>query len=189
VILAKTIKGWTLGQGFEARNTTHQLKKMNKEQMLEMRGRLHLEAEIPESSLDDELPPYYKPDPDSEEMQYLLQRRAQLDGPLPSRVVRTRRPLILPEESIFDDLDKGSGGRDVSTTMVFTATLRSMMRDQNFGSRVVPIIPDEARTLQPPAMPTTAYQWCRSSPSTRCSASSVLATSSGRPQIRVRADS
>ena len=147
VILAKTIKGWTLGQGFEARNSTHQLKKMNKAQMLEMRGRLHLEDEIPESSLDDELPPYYKPAPDSEEMQYLLSRRSQLGGNLPERVVRTRRPLTLPDESIFDDLAKGSGGREVSTTMAFTSTLRTLMRDPEFGPRVVPIIPDEARTF------------------------------------------
>ena len=147
VILAKTIKGWTLGQGFEARNSTHQLKKMNKEQMLEMRERLHLENEIPESELEDGVPPYFKPDPDSEEMQYLLRRRQELGGALPKRVVRTRRPLDLPAESIFDDLDKGSGGREVSTTMVFTATLRNMMRDQAFGRRVVPIIPDEARTF------------------------------------------
>ncbi len=147
VILAKTIKGWTLGQGFEARNSTHQLKKMNKDQMLEMRERLHLEDEIPESELEDGVPPYFKPAPDSEEMQYLLRRRQELGGALPKRVVRTRRPLDLPAESIFDDLDKGSGGREVSTTMVFTATLRNMMRDQAFGRRVVPIIPDEARTF------------------------------------------
>ncbi len=147
VILAKTIKGWTLGQGFEARNSTHQLKKMNKDQMMEMRERLHLQDEIPEASLEDGVPPYFKPAPDSAEMQYLLERRRQLDGPLPKRVVRTRRPLELPAESIFDDLDKGSGGREVSTTMVFTATLRNMMRDQKFGHRVVPIIPDEARTF------------------------------------------
>ena len=147
VILAKTIKGWTLGEGFEARNSTHQLKKMTKDQLLEMRERLHLQDEIPEADLEDGVPPYFKPAPDSKEMQYLEQRRAQLGGALPKRVVRTRRPLTLPEESIFDDLDKGSGGREVSTTMVFTAALRSMMRDQQFGARVVPIIPDEARTF------------------------------------------
>ena len=147
VILCKTIKGWTLGQGFEARNSTHQLKKMNKAQMLEMRERLHLTDEIPESALEDEIPPYFRPAPDSEEMQYLLRRREELGGSLPKRIVRTRRPLTLPQETIFDDLNKGSGGREVSTTMAFTATLRSMMRDQEFGPRVVPIIPDEARTF------------------------------------------
>ena len=112
-----------------------------------MRERLYLTDEIPESALEDEVPPYFRPSPDSDEMKYLVQRRQQLGGSLPKRIVRTRRPLTLPQESIFDDLDKGSGGREVSTTMVFTATLRSMMRDQEFGSRVVPIIPDEARTF------------------------------------------
>ena len=147
VILAKTIKGWTLGQGFEARNSTHQLKKMNKEQMMEMRARLYLEEEIPEAALEDGVPPYFTPAPDSDEMQYLKQRRAELGGALPKRVVKTRRPLVLPQDSVFGDLDKGSGGREVSTTMAFVGTLRSLMRDQNFGSRVVPIIPDEARTF------------------------------------------
>ena len=147
VILAKTIKGWTLGQGFEARNATHQLKKMTKEQLLEMRERLHLEDEIPEASLDGGLPPYYKPPADSEHAQYLVQRRRELGGALPQRIVRTRRPLTLPLETPFDDLDKGSAGREVSTTMVFTGLLRSLMRDQEFGSRVVPIVPDEARTF------------------------------------------
>ena len=147
VILCKTIKGWTLGQGFEARNSTHQMKKMNKAQMLEMRERLYLTDEIPESALEDEVPPYFLPAADSDEMQYLKQRRTELGGSLPKRIVRTRRPLTLPQETIFDDLNKGSGGRDVSTTMVFTATLRNMMRDPEFGPRVVPIIPDEARTF------------------------------------------
>ena len=147
VILAKTIKGWTLGQGFEARNSTHQMKKMNKDQMLEMRERLHLQDEISEGDLEDGVPPYFRPAPDSVEMQYLTQRRAELGGALPKRVVRTRRPLTHPDPAIFDDLAQGSGGREVSTTMAFTATLRSLMRDEGFGERVVPIIPDEARTF------------------------------------------
>ena len=147
VILAKTIKGWTLGQGFEARNSTHQLKKMDKSQLMEMRERLHLEEEIPESALEDGVPPYYKPPADSPEMQYLMQRRRELGGSLPKRSIKTRRPLSLPNESIFDDLDAGSGGREVSTTMAFTALLRSLMRDKDFGPRVVPIVPDEARTF------------------------------------------
>ena len=147
VILAKTIKGWTLGQGFEARNSTHQMKKMNKAQILEMRERLHLTEEIPESALEGEVPPYFLPAEDSVEMQYLRSRRSELGGSLPKRVVKARKPLTLPPESIFEDLDKGSGGREVSTTMAFTATLRTLMRDPEFGPRVVPIIPDEARTF------------------------------------------
>ena len=147
VILAKTIKGWTLGEGFEGRNATHQIKKMTKDQLLELRSRLHLEEEIPESALEDEMPPYYKPPVDSDEYQYMMERRRALDGPMPSRVIRTRRELELPDPKIFAEYDEGSGGRSVSTTMVFTAVLRNLLRDEKFGPRVVPIVPDEARTF------------------------------------------
>ncbi|MCY3578041.1 MAG: pyruvate dehydrogenase (acetyl-transferring), homodimeric type [bacterium] len=148
VILAKTIKGWTLGEGLEARNATHQIKKMTTEQLMVLRSRLHLEEEIPAESLEDDAnPPYYKPPPDSPEHQYLMARRRELDGPLPVRVVNIRRPIKLPDDKLFTDYDEGSDGREVSTTMVFTQMLRNMMRDEEFGARVVPIVPDEARTF------------------------------------------
>ncbi|MGI9623978.1 MAG: pyruvate dehydrogenase (acetyl-transferring), homodimeric type [Acidimicrobiales bacterium] len=147
VILAKTIKGWTLGEGFEGRNATHQIKKMTKDQLLELRQRLHLIDEIPEEALDDGMPPYYRPPEDSDEYRYMVDRRRALDGPVPARLNRTRRPLELPDPKIFADYDEGSGGREVSTTMVFTAILRNLMRHEEFGSRVVPIVPDEARTF------------------------------------------
>ena len=147
VILAKTIKGWTLGEGFEGRNATHQIKKMTKKQLLELRERLHVEDEIPEDALDDGIPPYFRPSPDSPERKYLMDRRRALDGPLPSRMIRDRRPLKLPGESPFLDLQKGSAGRPVSTTMAFTSLLRDLLRDEAFGDRVVPIVPDEARTF------------------------------------------
>ena len=147
VILAKTIKGWTLGEGFEGRNATHQIKKMTKKQLLELRERLHMEEEIPEDSLEDGIPPYFRPSPDSPERQYLMDRRRALDGPLPSRMIRDRRALKLPGESPFLDLQKGSSGRPVSTTMAFTSLLRDLLRDEAFGERVVPIVPDEARTF------------------------------------------
>ena len=147
VILAKTIKGWTLGEGFEGRNATHQIKKMTKAQLLELRARLRMEEEISEDSLEDGIPPYYRPSPDGEERAYLMERRRALDGPLPSRIVRDRRPLKLPSEAPFLDLQKGSSGRSVSTTMAFTAVLRDLLRDKRFGERVVPIVPDEARTF------------------------------------------
>jgi pyruvate dehydrogenase E1 component len=147
VILAKTIKGWTLGEGFEGRNATHQIKKMTKTQLLELRERLHVEEEIPEESLEDGIPPYFRPSPDSPERQYLMDRRRALDGPLPSRIIRDRRALKLPGESPFLDLQKGSAGRPVSTTMAFTSLLRDLLRDEAFGERVVPIVPDEARTF------------------------------------------
>lgn len=148
VILAKTIKGWTLGEGLEARNATHQVKKMTTEQLMVLRSRLHLEEEIPAEALEDDAnPPYYKPPPDSPEHQYLMARRRELDGPLPIRVVNVRRPVKLPDDKLFSDYDEGSSGREVSTTMVFTQMLRNMMRDEDFGARVVPIVPDEARTF------------------------------------------
>ncbi|MEM9467408.1 MAG: pyruvate dehydrogenase (acetyl-transferring), homodimeric type, partial [Actinomycetota bacterium] len=147
VILAKTVKGWTLGEGFEGRNATHQIKKMTKNQLLELRERLHMEDEIPESALEDGIPPYYRPSEDSEEFQYMIQRRTALDGFIPKRVVRDRRPLAAPSAAPFLELQKGSAGREVSTTMAFTSLLRDLLRDQEFGDRVVPIVPDEARTF------------------------------------------
>ncbi len=147
VILAKTIKGWTLGKGFEGRNATHQIKKMSKQQLMELRSRLHMEDVIDEDSLADGTPPYYRPPIDSEEIRYMLDRRRALDGAVPRRVVRDRRTISAPNSSVFRDLQKGSSGREVSTTMAFTALLRELLRDQQFGRRVVPIVPDEARTF------------------------------------------
>ncbi len=147
VILAKTIKGWTLGEGFEARNATHQIKKMTTNELLALRERLHLEDEIPESALTGDRAPYYRPDEDSPEHEYMVQRRRALGGSIPKRRVRNRRPLTMPDPSVFAGLTKGSEGRAVSTTMAMTTLLRDLMRDEEFGSRVVPIVPDEARTF------------------------------------------
>ncbi len=147
VILAKTVKGWTLGPGFEGRNATHQIKKMTQKQMLELRDRLNIQDEIPESALDDSLPPYFRPEPGSEAHDYMMGRRKALDGPLPQRITKIRRPLAMPSSAPFKATDEGSGGREVSTTMVFTNMLRDLMREPGFGERVVPIVPDEARTF------------------------------------------
>ena len=147
VILAKTIKGWTLGQGFEGRNSTHQIKKMTKAQLLEMRERLHLHDEIPAEQLEDGIPPYLRPTEDSPEYRYMVERRRALDGAVPNRIIRTRRPLPECPDTPFKQFFEGSGGREVSTTMAFTGMLREMMRADGFGPRVVPIIPDEARTF------------------------------------------
>jgi len=147
VILAKTIKGWTLGEGLEGRNATHQIKKMTVEQLYDLRTRLHLEDEIPEESLAEGMPPYYRPAEGSPIYEYMMTRRRALGGPLPTREIRDRRPIQLPEPKIFVDLDEGSGEREVSTTMAFTAMLRSLLRDPNIGPRVVPIVCDEARTF------------------------------------------
>ena len=147
VILAKTIKGWTLGTDVEARNATHQIKKMTNEQLRALRVRLHLEDVIPEAALDAEDPPYYRPPVDSPEHRYLMDRRNALDGSLPSRSVAVRRALTLPPDSAFDELAAGSGTQAVSTTMAFTRLLRTLARTEGFGPRIVPIIPDEARTF------------------------------------------
>ncbi|MBK9180667.1 MAG: pyruvate dehydrogenase (acetyl-transferring), homodimeric type [Acidimicrobiales bacterium] len=147
VILAKTVKGWTLGPDVEGRNATHQIKKMTMDQLRILRDRLHLADEIPDEALTGDEPPYFRPAEDSVEMQYLRQRRLALDGSVPRRVVRTSRPLALPDDRVFAELTAGSGSRAVSTTMAFTGLLRSLARDEGFGARVVPIVPDEARTF------------------------------------------
>jgi len=148
VILAKTIKGWTLGPDVEGRNATHQIKKMTMDQLRVLRERLHLQDVIDEQVLaDDKEPPYIQFEDGSIEQQYMLDRRKALDGPLPQRVVRTRKPLSMPEDKPFDEVLAGSGRQEVSTTMAFTRLLRNLHRDPNVGSRVVPIIPDEARTF------------------------------------------
>ncbi len=147
VILAKTVKGWTLGSAVEGRNATHQIKKMTAEQLGVLRDRLDLRDEIPDSALSAEEPPYYRPPVDSPEYQYLMERRRALDGPLPSRVIRVRRPLELPGPDTYEEFLGGSGTQAASTTMVFTRLLRNLCRVEGFGRRVVPIVPDEARTF------------------------------------------
>jgi len=145
-ILAKTIKGWTLGPAIEARNSTHQIKKMTKAQLLTLRDRLYLQEEIPDKALDAELPPYYRPPEGSPAREYLLTRRRRLGGFLPQRIVHSK-PIPAPQPGIFTEFDKGSGERAVSTTMAFAVMLRNMLRDPGIGRHVVPIIPDEARTF------------------------------------------
>ncbi len=144
VILAHTIKGWTLGPDFEARNATHQMKKLTVAELKEFRDRLYLE--IPDRALEAELPPYYHPGEQSEEIQYMKERRAALGGYLPKRVVRAR-PLALPPGSVYDELRHGSGKQPVATTMAFVRLLKDLMKDSEIGARFVPIIPDEARTF------------------------------------------
>ncbi len=141
VILAKTIKGWTLGPGVEGRNVTHQTKKLNEAELKVFRDRLELP--IPDAKLKDA--PYYHPGPDSEEVRYLIERRRALGGPLPKRIVQPR-PLPAPPAEVDAEFAKGSQ-QAVSTTMVFTRVLRNLIRDKDLGQRVVPIIPDEARTF------------------------------------------
>jgi len=146
-ILCKTIKGWTLGAEIEGRNATHQIKKMSGMQLRVLRDRLHLNDEIPDEALTGDEPPYFRPREDSVAHQYLVERRRALGGHLPRRIVTIRRPITLPDPSAFAEFAGGSAGQPVSTTMGFTRLLRNLARDRGFGPRVVPIIPDEARTF------------------------------------------
>jgi pyruvate dehydrogenase E1 component len=148
VILAKTVKGWTLGAEVEGRNSTHQIKKMTNEQLRALRDRLYLHDQIPEESLADGAePPYYRLPEDSDEYRYMAGRLQALDGSVPRRTTKARRPLTLPDPKVFSEFDTGSGTKEVSTTVAFTRLLRNLARDKDFGPRVVPIIPDEARTF------------------------------------------
>ena len=147
VILAKTIKGWTLGTDVEGRNATHQIKKMTHDQLMALRMRLRVDDVIPEHVVSGDEPPFYRPPVDSPEHRYLMERRQALDGPLPLRTTRIRRALPMPPDAPFDELAAGSGAQAVSTTMAFTRLLRNLARTDGFGPRIVPIIPDEARTF------------------------------------------
>ncbi len=144
VILTHTIKGWTLGADFEARNATHQMKKLTKAELKEFRDRLYLP--IRDADLEGELPPYYHPGPESDEIAYMRERRAALGGSLPARLVRSR-PLAQPPAKTFDVLKGGSGKQAVATTMAFVRLLKELFKDPEIGKRIVPIIPDEARTF------------------------------------------
>jgi pyruvate dehydrogenase E1 component len=122
--LAKTVKGWALGEGFLGKNVTHQLKKMNLNQLNEFRDRL--EFPISDRQLEDA--PYYHPGPNSPEIRYMLERRRALGGFLPKRVVRCT-PLPLPEPGLYDEFKQGTGtGREVSTTMAFVRLLRQLLQ-------------------------------------------------------------
>ena len=144
VILAKTIKGWTLGSHFEGRNSTHQMKKLTLEDLKGFRDRLYLD--IPDSAIDPYLPPYYTPGPDHEHIQYLLEKRRALGGSIPTRR-HTAGSLPQPPASAFDVVKRGSGKQQVATTMAFVRLLKDLVKTSEMGSRFVPIIPDEARTF------------------------------------------
>jgi pyruvate dehydrogenase E1 component len=145
VILAHTIKGWTLGPEFEARNATHQIKKMTEAELKTFRDRLFLD--IPDKVLEEGDPPYYHPGPKSEELEYMRARRRALDGPHPERVVR-KGSLPAPAGDPFKDFLSGTGEKvKASTTSAFTRLMRNLMKDRQIGKRIVPIIPDEGRTF------------------------------------------
>ena len=146
VIIAKTIKGWTLGSHFEGRNATHQMKKLTLDDLKEFRDRLDVPISDAQLEADPYLPPYFHPGSGNEVVQYALDRRAQLGGGVPSRR-ENAKPLPVPPDASFDVLRRGSGTQPVATTMAFVRLLKDLMKDPDIGKRFVPIIPDEARTF------------------------------------------
>jgi pyruvate dehydrogenase E1 component len=142
VILAKTVKGYGLGEAGEGRNITHQQKKMNEKELREFRERFH----VPVSDEEVAEAPFFRPAPESPETKYLLGLRKKLGGFLPQRVVKAKA-LEVPKLETFGDLLKGSARAELSTTMGFVRLLGQLIRNKTIGSQVVPIIPDEARTF------------------------------------------
>ncbi|WP_406431224.1 pyruvate dehydrogenase (acetyl-transferring), homodimeric type [Streptomyces sp. NBC_00631] len=144
VILAQTVKGHTLGAGFESRNANHQMKKLTMAQFRDMRDMLELP--IPDSALSGDLVPYWHPGEKSEEVRYLRDRRTALGGPAPVRKV-VAKPMRQPPATPFEALTKGFGKQEVATTMALVRLVKDLMRVEETGRRWVPIIPDEARTF------------------------------------------
>ena len=146
VILTKTVKGYGLGPSFEGRNATHQMKKLTLDNLKQFRDAMRIP--ITDAVLEENpyLPPYYHPGVQDEAIQYIQERRRALGGFLPER--RTRHlPVSLPDESVYEIAKKGSGKQEIATTMAFARLLKDLLRSKDFGHRIVPIIPDEARTF------------------------------------------
>ncbi|RAJ42710.1 pyruvate dehydrogenase E1 component [Kitasatospora sp. SolWspMP-SS2h] len=145
VVLAQTVKGHTLGDGFASRNANHQMKKLSTAEFRAMRDLLELP--IPDRALDDGPVPYGHPGADSPEVRYLHERRAALGGPAPARRLHPVPALPEPPAAPFDALAKGSGSQEIATTMAFVRLVKDLMRDPATGARWVPVVPDEARTF------------------------------------------
>ncbi|MBE2232490.1 MAG: pyruvate dehydrogenase (acetyl-transferring), homodimeric type [Anaerolinea sp.] len=142
VILARTVKGYGLGEAGEGKNVTHQQKKLNEAELVHFRARF----DIPLSEEEVTHAPFFRPAEDSPEIQYIHQRRSSLGSYLPRRVPHVE-PLPAPGDDLFQEFYEGTDGREVSTTMVFVRILTKLLRDKQLGKLVVPIVPDEARTF------------------------------------------
>ncbi|MFE7767351.1 pyruvate dehydrogenase (acetyl-transferring), homodimeric type [Streptomyces sp. NPDC057438] len=145
VILAQTVKGFTLGEGFASKNANHQMKKLSTDEFKQMRDLLELP--IKDSDFVDGFVPYGHPGADSPEVRYLQERRAALGGPAPARRTHALAPLPAAADKTFAAFDKGSGSQNVATTMAFVRLVKDLVRDKQTGRRWVPIVPDEARTF------------------------------------------
>ncbi|MFW0787475.1 pyruvate dehydrogenase (acetyl-transferring), homodimeric type [Gordonia sp. CPCC 206044] len=146
VILAKTIKGYTLGKHFEGRNATHQMKKLTLDDLKSFRDSTRIPISDAQLEENPYLPPYYHPGMDSPEIEYMLDRRKQLGGFVPSR--RSEAKALKPDLApALKTAAKGSGRQQVATTMALVRIFKDLLRDKEIGKRIVPIIPDEARTF------------------------------------------
>ncbi|MFZ5847842.1 MAG: pyruvate dehydrogenase (acetyl-transferring), homodimeric type [Actinomycetota bacterium] len=153
VILAHTIKGWTI-DALEGRNATHQMKKLTKDDLKKFRDRLYLP--ITDKQIDEaEVAPFFHPGNDAPEIEYMMERRRQLGGSLPKRVVRAKA-LKLPGDAVYSELKQGSGKQAIATTMALVRLLKDLMKDKEIGQRIVPIAPDEFRTFGMDSMFPTA---------------------------------
>ena len=146
VILAKTVKGYGLGPSFEGRNATHQMKKLTLPNLKQFRDEMRVPISDAALDADPYLPPFYHPGENDEAIQYMHERRRELGGYVPER--RSKYTQIeLPDDSVWDIAKKGSGKQEIATTMAFARLLKDLLRDKGIGNRIVPIIPDEARTF------------------------------------------
>ena len=147
VILVKTVKGYGLGPRFEARNATHQMKKLTLQDLKDFRDHLRVPITDAQLEADPYQPPYYHPGADAPEIRYLQERRRALGGYLPERRPNASGGIALPDAKAYEVAARGSGKQQAATTMAFVRVLKDLMRDPGFGKRIVPIIPDEARTF------------------------------------------
>jgi len=147
VILVKTVKGYGLGQRFEARNATHQMKKLTLQDLKDFRDHLRVPITDAQLEADPYQPPYYHPGADAPEIRYMQERRRALGGYLPERRPHAAGEIALPDARAYEVAARGSGKQEAATTMAFVRVLKDLMRDKEFGKRIVPIIPDEARTF------------------------------------------
>ncbi|ADG99168.1 2-oxo-acid dehydrogenase E1 subunit, homodimeric type [Segniliparus rotundus DSM 44985] len=146
VVLAHTIKGYGLGTNFAGRNATHQMKKLALDDLKQFRDSLRIPISDEALERNPYLPPYYHPGPDAPEIQYLVERRRELGGFLPHRRTSSKA-LALPDDKPYATLKTGSGKQQVATTMALVRLFRELLKDKEIGHRIVPIIPDEARTF------------------------------------------
>lgn len=148
VILAKTVKGWTI-DALEGKNATHQMKKLTQDDLKKFRDRLYLpisDRDLERSYEETGTAPFFHPGKDAPEIEYMLERRRQLGGSVPQRVQRAK-PLVLPGDKVYSALKKGAGTKSMATTMAVVRLLRDWMKDPEIGQRIVPIAPDEYRTF------------------------------------------